>query len=138
MKSEATTNNVLVELARKIKQEMKSFSSDKFDSMLRDKQNALHQFSWESIFLEMSKGIPTLMKFLMKMLPKPHCKKQIICTVASQILKARHRNMCLIQRVVSVMLYGNGIKKRVSLNKFYKLVIDVMITLTRYIRACKS
>ena len=119
LKSDVTTNKVLVELARKMKREMKSFSSDKFDSILRDKYDALHQFSWESIFLEMSKGLPTLVTLLVQIIPKPSSNKQLVCMVASQLLKARHRNMCLIQRAISIMLYGNGTKKQVSHDSQY-------------------
>ena len=86
LKSDVTTNKVLVELARKMKREMKSFSSDKFDSILRNKYDALHQFSWESIFLEMPKGLPTLVTLLVQVIPKPSSNKQVVCMVASQLL----------------------------------------------------
>lgn len=116
MKSDATAGaKVITELARKVKCEMKSFSSAKSDSIFRDMYAALQQFSWKSVFLELSAGLPTLINFLVQIIPRPKDSIPLVCMIASQLLKGRHQRMSLVQRAVSTMLYGNGTKKQVRL-----------------------
>ena len=39
--------------------------------------------------------------------------KPILCLLASQLLKGRHQHIGLVQRAVSVMMYGHGTAKQV-------------------------
>ncbi len=89
-------------------------SSDAHDSILRDRIEAVKQFSWETVYLEYCKMIPTLIFFLESFIPNLKSKKIFICFVASLLLKCRHQRMGLVQRAISVMLYGNGSTKQVS------------------------
>lgn len=113
VQSDATCNAVLIEVARKVKQEMKKFSSDATDSLLRDTYEALKRFSWKTVHLEMRRHIPTLMSLLSAIIPCSDKKEPLICMLAAQLLKSRHQRMSLVQRAISVMLYGSGSSKQV-------------------------
>ena len=106
--------SVLNEICRKIRYEMKELSSEASDSVLRDNVEAVKQFHWDTIRMELEKMLPTLMTFLRNLLPKSSQRIPLICVIASQLLKARHQRMGLVQRAISIMLYGNGSHKQVS------------------------
>ena len=105
--------SVLLEISRKIKKEMKDLRSDDRDSVLHDAVEAVKRFNWTTVMMEYEKMMPTLMTLLKQVVPKPIEHKPLLCQVASQILKSRHRRMGLVQRAVSIMLYGNGTNKQV-------------------------
>ena len=64
-----------------------------------------------------SRKIPTLMSLLSKLVGQSSERSPLLCLVASMILKSRHRHMGLVQRAMSVMLYGNGTGKQVNIMK---------------------
>ena len=64
MKVPATSDRILHEVARKIKSEMKFMGSVDNDSILRDSIQALKQFSWDTVYLELEANNPTLVKLL--------------------------------------------------------------------------
>ena len=72
------------------------------------------QFHWEAIRLELMQKMPTLMKLLLAVVGKACTKSPLLCLLASMMLKSRHQHMGLVQRAVSVMLYGNGTAKQVN------------------------
>ena len=113
VKSNIMLGKVLSEITIKIKGEMRQLSSDENDSILRDNVEAVKRFNWDIVLLEFQKKVPTLMRFLQLLIPQPSDRKPLLCFIASQILKARHQRLCLVQRAVSVMLYGNGASKQV-------------------------
>ena len=106
-------NSVLLEVCHKIKEDMKTLSSEKHDSILRDNVEAIKMFHWDTVWLECEKMLPTLMTVLKNLIPQPTKHIPLICAVASQLLKARHQRLGLVQRATSVMLYGNGSSKQV-------------------------
>ena len=76
---------------------------------------AVKCFSWETVKLELFKKVPTLMSLLLQIVNKSTERIPLLCLVASQLLKCRHQRLCLVQRAVSVMLYGNGSAKQVRI-----------------------
>ena len=46
-----------------------SMSSDDLGSILRDTNEAVKRFSWETVMLELQKNVPTLIKFLQLLVP---------------------------------------------------------------------
>ncbi len=62
---------VIVHFSLKIKKEMKAISSDAHDSILRDNIEAVKHFSWQTVWLELTQKIPTLMSLLSHLIPKP-------------------------------------------------------------------
>ena len=108
-------SSIITSIAGKIKKEMRSISGKNHDSILRDTVEAIKQYHWDTVFLELMKNIPTLMNLLKQLVKNPVEKKPLLYFLASQLLKARHQHMGLVQRAVSVMMYGNGCAKQVSL-----------------------
>lgn len=92
---------------------MKGLSSLMYNSFLRNSEEAVKDFSWDTVMNELLNKIPTLMSLLTQLIPCPEKSKPLICMLASQILKSRHPQMGLVQRAVSVLLYGNSTAKQV-------------------------
>ena len=84
-------------------------SSTSNPTVLRDSQEKLKQFNWESLWPEFQKNLPILSSFL-KILPK--ATNKFLCFIISLILKNHCRHLSLVQKAVSVMLYGNGYHKQ--------------------------
>ena len=78
---------------------------------------ALKQFDWDRIMLELQQNLPTLIQLLECLVPSPSQHKSLLCLIASQLLKARHGWLGLVQRAVSIMLYGHGTNKQVLVFK---------------------
>ena len=100
-------------VAKEMRAEMSNLCSLESSSILRDNHEALKHFSWKTLWLEYSLKVPSLVQLLQKLLPKADMK--FICFVVSIILKKRCMHVCLLQRVFSVLLYGNGTGKQVQL-----------------------
>ena len=113
MKSAATSDKVIREVARVIK-EMKDLASIDNDSILRDTVEAVKHFSWETITSELQKKVPSLMRLLQCLVKKPRDSKPFIASLACQLLKDGHPQLGLLQRAVSVLLYANGTSKSES------------------------
>ena len=86
-------------------------SSDSHDSIIRDDVESVKMFHWETVMIEYKKIIPTLIMLIECLVDKLEESKPFICFVAS---KSRHQRMGLVQRAISIMLYGNGCTKQVS------------------------
>ena len=112
--SPTTAHSIITKLAIRIKEEMKAISSCSHDSVLKDTSEAVKHFDWETVRLEFLQKIPTLMSLLSQVVGQATKRSPLISLLASMILKSRHQRMGLIQRAVSVMLYGNGTAKQVS------------------------
>ena len=112
--SPTTSQNIVTKLALKIREEMRTISSQSHDSVLRDSVEEVKQFSWETVRLELVQKMPTLMVLLCQLVGRAVDRYPLVCLLASMILKSRHRHMGLVQRAISVMLYGNGTAKQVG------------------------
>ena len=109
--SPTTCHAVIRKLASKIRAEMKSLSGGDHDSILRDTIEAVKNFHWETVMLELLKKVQTA---------DQAAKKPLLCFLASQLLKSCHQRMGLVQRAVSIMMYGNGTAKQVcDLHRHY-------------------
>ncbi len=77
---------MLSQLALAIKNEMKKMGTVKHDSILRDNNEAVKRFSWETVRLELYiiRMIQTLMSLLLLLVPNPENRIPLICTIASQ------------------------------------------------------
>jgi L1 cell adhesion molecule like protein len=96
---------------------MKSICSTNNDSILRDMHEGVKYFSWETVWLELLRELPTLMKLLITLLPRYGSKHiPLLCVIASMLLKRRLGKMAFVQRAISVLLYGNGCSKQVWLS----------------------
>ncbi|XP_065912891.1 uncharacterized protein [Dysidea avara] len=84
---------------------------------------SVKQFSWETVWLEFERRLPTLVGLLQLILPSS--SKAVLCFIIGIILKNRSPHMALIQRAVSVMLYAHGAGKQV-----YKSLQPLMVCLS--------
>ena len=109
--------SIVAKLALRIRREMQYISCRSHDTILRDSVNSVKHFSWERVRLELQKNMPTLMTLLSQLVGRASERSPLICLLLSMILKSRHNHMGLVQRAVSVMLYGNGTAKQVSVIK---------------------
>ena len=82
MKSDVTSDKMLVQLAQKIRSEMKAISSDDYDSVLLDSNEAVKHFSWETIWLELQNKMPTLIKLLELVITNSSKKKSLVVSNA--------------------------------------------------------
>ena len=108
---------IIDSLAFKAKKEMECLNSQ--PSQLKDSPKALEKFSWNLLSLELKETVPTLWSFLESLLPK--AKQKFICFLISMLLKMQCKQLCQVQKAVSMLLYGNGVHKQVLLS-FYACV----------------
>ena len=62
--SPITSDQVLREIARTINEEMKSLASMEHDTILRDNIEAIEQFRWDTVFMELNEKVPMLIRLL--------------------------------------------------------------------------
>ena len=113
MKSSLTSDKIMREVARTIKREMACISSSDHDFILRDNVEALKNFSWDTVTLELQSKVPTLMLLLWSLVRNPSRSKPFIASLACQLLKDSHPKLGLMQRATSVLLYAYGTSKHV-------------------------
>ena len=114
-------------VAYQIRQEMANICSIRHPSLLRDSHSAVKKFNWQAILSEFSLKLPTLILLLRKILPKSDDK--FISFVISLLIKKRCKHISLLQRVISVLLYGNGTSKEVG-TVISILVLDLLFRFT--------
>ena len=100
-------------MARQIRVEMKAICGLKNASLLRNGNEGLQNFSWTAIWEEFSQRVPTLLKLLQKILPRS--SNMFLTYLICVMLKERCKHMSLLQRVISVLLYGHGTSQQVRL-----------------------
>ena len=100
---------------------MAEICSVKYNSFLRKKNEQLKHFSWDELWLELTTKIPSLVKFLKAILPS--ADKIFIAFVVCMLIKKRCKHMSLMQRIMSVLLYGHAAKKQVCLTWLIKFFI---------------
>ena len=133
--SRATSQHVITSLTQQMRKEINEICSTDHHSILRDSYEAMKKFSWESIWLEYQAKVPTLLALLTGLLPK--AEKRFIAFVVSLLLKRRCKHMSLVQRVISLVLYGNAAKKQVSVTPVLHLCAWFMVDcLPRYTTVC--
>ena len=92
-----------------VKEEIKVVCSDDANSSLRS--DDVLEFSWENMWEEYETHLPRLSLFLRNIIPADNLN--VICMIISMIIKCRYPKMCLIQKVISLYLYGNAVHKKV-------------------------
>ena len=78
----------------------------------------MKQFSRETVWQEFSRNLPTLVKLLSPIIHKPEENKPLVCFILSLLVKLRCPTMAIVQRAISVVLYGDGIGKEVIVIHF--------------------
>ena len=131
-KSAPTCEKKMREVARTIRREMEDLASADHDSILRDTTEAVKHFSWETIALELKKKVPTLMSLLRSLVRNK--SQPFISSLACQLIKDHHPKLGLMQRAVSVLLYGNGTSKHVNFRNYLVYIAIIMLALLQVYR----
>ena len=97
--------------SKQIKWEIVSFCSINRNSLLRDDKEAVKNFNWETVWLKLKDGIQTLFGLLKLLIRSLEIHKALMCVILSMILKQCSPKVFLVQRAISVLLYGNGTSK---------------------------
>ena len=105
----------MVEVAKRVRKEMKEICAKTHNSILRDSHEVVKCFSWQTIWLEYVQKMPTLLNLLSNLVSDVEKSKSLLCLIISMILKDRVKQMFLVQRGISVLMYGNGTTKQVCL-----------------------
>ena len=103
---------VVVELARTIKREIRAYTAAKYKE--RDAK-AVASWSWHELMSDLTHYAPMLMSVLGRTVKNPSQSTPFLCTVASMLMKKWSNTNSLLQQAVSVLLYGNGATKSVSI-----------------------
>lgn len=104
---------VLKTMSRQIKAELSNICSTTNKSILQQSNEKLKSFSWETLWSEFQRRVPLLLELLRSILPKSD--KAFLVFIISLILKKRNQKMSLMQRLISVVLYGNAAHKQVCI-----------------------
>lgn len=107
---------------------MKNICSESHDSIIRDSNEGIRNFRWDRLFHELSQNMPTCVSLLLSMIPGKDDGKRVmlLCVIVSMMLKKRYPKMALLQRAVSVLLYGNDCSKEVHK---HCIICDVFLDL---------
>ena len=100
--------HTIAAVAQQVRSEMKKIRSLGHNSILRNSNATLKQFSWVRIWEEFQSNIPTLVKFMKCVLDF-----KLVTMLIAMILKSRCKHMSLVQQTFSVVLYGNATNKEV-------------------------
>ena len=99
-------------ITQNIRKEIRHICSLRHKSILHDNNRAIKRFTWEAVWLELSNNVPILVCFFKQLLPKSD--KRFITFLICAILKKRCKQMSLIQRTFSILLFSNATNKQVS------------------------
>ena len=110
--SDQTKRHVVGSIALQIRHEMSDICSLQNPSLLRNSYADIKNFSWKALSSEFSKRVPTLMFLLNSILPKSD--ERFILFLVALVLKKRCKHLSLVQRVISIFLYGYAANKQVS------------------------
>lgn len=119
LKDHSMKGQVIAEVGKVVNKELKLLCSNKFNSILLEtSQAALEYFSWESLWLELTKRIPVFLSILracsVKRQADPERVKPVVCMCAVILAKFRNPKACLVQCIISMILQAGHASKQVS------------------------
>ena len=87
LKSPTSSARVIRDVSGKIISEIKHICSTEHDSILLDCIEAVNNFNWDTVYLELRKQMPTLLMLLTLLLGGVDKNKYVVCFIGSIILK---------------------------------------------------
>ncbi|XP_062521158.1 uncharacterized protein LOC134196093 [Corticium candelabrum] len=100
-------------LKNMIEREVKGLRKLNKSTMFLGGKESLTDFCWDNVWLELHRYAPTLMDVLSVLVLDPTDNKPMVCLVAAMVLKQRYKHFSIVQRAISLLLYGNGTSKQV-------------------------
>jgi len=125
-----TKDYLLKDFVKCVNGEIRNICSINHNSVLRGSHQNIKNFSWVAIWDELTKNVPTLVNFLNRLLPKSN--KRFIVFLICAIIKKKCKQMSLIQRVFSFLLYSNAAKKQVRSRKYHYILVCYYGVFIRY------
>lgn len=115
--NEKIKKHLLRKQTQLLQKEMKKMCSHEVNSVLLNKSSkALGRFTWKSLIDELSVNAPLLFHILQGCTMTRTPRNNRIATIgicATILLRFRHRNMNLVQRILSLILYAGHSGKQV-------------------------
>ncbi len=105
---------ILANMSKVRKNEIRQLCSESV--LLRSTKEDLCSFSWSHVCEELNRRAPCILSLLKSCIPEssPFDKQAIACTCLAILVKARRQSACLVQKVVSLILYAGHTSKQVS------------------------
>ncbi len=117
MNDSQVKTHIIDYIGKDLSNEVKSLSSDKSISILKDSDtDALKEFTWDALLCELHQNAPVLATLLCKATetrtPREN-RNAIVEMCASIILKHRNSKINLVQKIISLILYAGHSSKEV-------------------------
>lgn len=104
----AITNAVILSMSKCILKEIKQLCSLNRCSLLRDDVEAVKNFSWETVWGEMTRDLPTFVFLLQCLIKHPADHKPLICLIISMILNKDPQKCRLFSKLFLFFFMGMG------------------------------
>ena len=116
---------VLTNMSKICKNEIKQLCSE--SSFLKSTQQDVCSFSWSHVCEELKKRAPCILSLLQCCIPATSTfdKQAIAGTCVAILVKARRQSACLLQKIVSLILYSGHTSKQVSRGKLVLIVWEL-------------
>lgn len=103
-------------MCRVLSSEIKSMCSNKVNSILRSTKCAvLKNFKWSQLIHELKVNAPLLYCILNACVGTSVNREAVICMCCSIILSSCFKRMCLVQKIISLILYAGHTGKEVNM-----------------------
>ncbi|XP_019862645.1 PREDICTED: uncharacterized protein LOC109591334 [Amphimedon queenslandica] len=110
LKDKIMRRKVAIQIGKLIRKEMKVTCSVKEQSIFKDKSlSAINNFSWNSMVLDLKRTAPVMSSVLENSIDRGQKRKKVeiaMAVAASVLLHGHSERACLLQRAVSLLLYG--------------------------------
>ena len=116
--NEKVKGYIIKKVALMVQSEIKLMCN--FQSVLKSKSSDdLKHFKWEMIFDELQKKAPVFLCFMMSATKTRNPRSNripVICMCTAILLKYRFKQLNLVQKVISLLLYSGNCSKEVSIS----------------------
>ena len=112
------SNHTVTAVCKQAHDEMNHLSSTSTDSVMARDNSIISAFSWDVLWLEFQQHVPTLVSIFVGLTSKSGNmlkNRPLICLLIATDLKRNHQRMSLVQRIISIFLYGNAVHKQVNI-----------------------
>ena len=117
LKDPVTKKYIMKRIGMLVRNELIFMCSDTTNSILRQQfSSAYKQFSWEKLLNELETNAPLFLSILQECTHTRRPRRNrnvVVCMCAALLLKFRFSKMCLVQKVLSLVLYGGNSGKLV-------------------------
>ena len=128
MKDKQLREKVMEITGQLLKSELKKLCSDNFNSsMLHSKAEDIKSFSFHTIINEARDCAPTLSKILYSCTTTTKCRANtdaVVATIICMLAKHHRSNMCLFQKVTSLLLYAGHCSKMVRFMGIFTITLS--------------